>query len=1031
MSLSKFSIRHPIPVIVFFLVVVIIGVVSFSRLSVDLFPALQFPVALVSTSYSGAGPQEIESLITRPIEEILGTVNNVKSIRSSSREGFSMVIVEFNWGTDMDFAGLQMREKIDQIKRLLPEDAEQPLVFKLDPSAQPIMTVGLSGGRDLAELKRTVEKTIKPRLERLDGVASVAIQGGAAREIQVMVDPARLAAAGISINQILGSLRSENINLPGGNISERQLNFLIRTLGQFSSVDEVRDLHVAGPAGTYYRLGEVAEVTDGFAESVQKTWMNGRPSIGLAIQKQTTANTVQVARTVNAELEKISAELGDLQVKIMTDQSVFINRSIKNVAESALTGGLLAIAVIYLFLRNFRSTVVIALSIPISIITTFTIIYFSGLTLNMMSLSGLALGVGMLVDDAIVVLENIYRHRQLGKNAYEAAAFGAGEMTLAVVASTLSTIVVFLPIVFVQGMASQFFKEMALTVSFSLLASLGVSLTLVPYLSSRLLTKTVSSKSEETSQDGILARIQHWWGALEARYRQVLIWALGNRKKTLALSGAVLAASLALLPFIGMEFVPRMDTGEFKVNVTMPNGTVLAETEKVVRSIEAMVSSIPEVETVYTTVGAAPTGGFVSLDNSGSDTGMVAGKLLPLGRRRRSLFEVIEEIRAQAVRIPSAKVTVTVSGGMAGMSGAPIAVQIKGDDLQSLKNLAAEAVRRIRNIPGTREVDSSLAQGRPEAQIRINREKASGYGLSVNQVAGVIRSAVQGQVATKYRVGGNEYDVKVRASESARGSMAALSQLLIPAPNGAQIPLADLAVISEAVGPNSVDRQGQARVVTVSSDLEGRDLNSVVEEIRAALSDLPLPPGYRVDYSGQAQQMEEAFGDLGMALILAIVLTYLVMAAQFESFLHPFTIMFSVPLASVGVILGLAITGRSLDVSAFIGLIMLVGIVVKNAIVLIDYINTLRSRGAERTAAVSEAGPIRLRPVLMTTLTTVLGMVPLALGIGDGSEQQAPMATVVIGGLMLSTFLTLVVIPVLYTVFDDMIGGRPAEGETV
>lgn len=1009
---SRFSLRHPVPVTVFFLIVVVLGLVSFTRLPVELYPAMDFPIAVVVADYEGAGPQEMEALVTRPLEEIMGTIGGVKAVRSLSREGSALVIVEFDWGTNMDFAALEMREKVDTVRTFLPEGAEQPRVFKIDPQAMPVVIIGLTGRDDMAALRQLAEDQIKPGLERLDGVASVSVQGGLDREINVVVDPGRLVVYGFSLGQIIDALRADNLNLPGGQVAEGGMNLLVRSLGQFQSVGEIAELRLIGPGGNLHRLGDLAEVWDTFADVTDKAWVDGRPAVFLSVQKQSGGNTVRVARAVQAELQQLTARLpGDVRAEVLQDQSTYIESSMSRVASAAGLGGIFALAVLYLFLRHFRATLAVGLAIPISLIGTFAVLFFAGVSLNIMSMGGLALGIGMLVDNAIVVLENIFRHRQEGKDAPTAASEGAGEVTLAVAAATLTTVVVFLPIVFVEGLAKQFFQELALTVAFALLVSLVVSLTLIPLAAARLLSGGRSGRVR-IPQPG------RRWQSFADRYGAVLRLALRRRLITMLVALGCLGGAAALVPHIGTEFIPAMDTGLFRVVVELPSGSRFEETEKVVQRAEAIVRQLPEVSAVFSMVGADAgdmDGGGQAISHRGS----VYGKLAPRRQRARSLDDVMEEVRRQLEGQPGVRVRVEASGAL-GPGGDPVEVRIIGDDLEVLEQLALQVRDEMRRVPGIREVESSVTMQLPELQVRVDRLKAAEHGLTPVQVAALVRSAVSGRVATQYRVGGEEVNIRVRATAAARADADALRSLPLITPRGGHVLLGDIAELHTGAGPLAINRSEQARVVTVRAGLYGRDLGRTMSDVREQLAAVPLPPGYALDYGGQNEQMEEAFGGLLLALGLAAVLIYLVMAAQFESYLYPLTIMVSVPLAFVGSIAALALTGRSVDIAGLIGVIMLVGIVVNNAILLVSYINILRGRGMARDEAVLQAGPTRLRPVLMTALTTILGLLPLALGMGEGTELQAPLATVVIGGLTLSTLLTLVVIPVMYTLLDDL-----------
>lgn len=1019
MNLPALSIKRPIALLMIVFVVLILGGVSFSRLSMDLLPNMSFPVAAVITNYQGVGPQEIESMVTKPLEEVLGTVNNVRSIRSISRAGTSTVIVEFNWGTDMDFATLQMREKVDLIKRVLPSDIETPTVFKFDPSLMPIMVLGVSGGYDPATLKTIIEEKVKNRLERLDGVASVEINGGLTREIRVNANPERLQGYGLTLTQLVQALQAENMNLPGGVIQKGNQELLVRTTGEFKSVDEIGNILITSPQGVFVRLKDVAEVKDTYKDVQEYTVMNGKPSIGLVIQKQSNANTVKVSNRIDRELAQIQKELpAGIEFGTVMDQADFIQRSVNQVANNAVSGALLAVAVLYLFLHNLRSTLIIGISIPFSIITTFVLVYFAKLTLNLMSLGGLALGVGMLVDNSIVVLESIFRHRKEGEGRIEAAIAGSQEVAMAVTASTLTTIVVFLPIVFVQGLAAQLFKELALTVTFSLLASLAVALTLIPMLSSRLLKVSGVAEKPKTAIEQVFARFDAFYEKVDQKYRGLLAFSLRHRKAVVGIAAAVFAASILLFPLVGTEFIPKTDEGIINISVKMPTGALLSETGKVISRVEAAVKDIPEVDTVFSSVGSTGTMGFTG---GQTDVGSVDVRLVKMSKRQRSSEEVAEEIRSRVNKIPGAEIKVEEQSYLTsfGSFGEPISIDIKGDDLEVLKDVSQKIKTIVESVAGTREVSSSLGEGRPEVAIKLKRDIAADYGLNTMLVASAVRTAVNGQVATRYRVGGEEVDVTVRLPAEDRKDLRDLGSLLITTPLGFQVPLKEVAELVQTEGPKVIDRNNQARVASVTASLAGRDLGSAVKEIQEKVKDLQLPPGITVEYGGMNKEMVDAFSNLALAFVLAVILVYMVLAAQFESLLHPFTIMFAVPLSFIGVIGGLVLTGKPLSVPAVIGIIMLAGIVVNNAIVLVDYVNTLRSRGLSRYEAILKAGPTRLRPIMMTTLTTVIGLIPLALGIGEGSEIESPLAIVVVGGLTVSTLLTLVVIPVLYTLFDD------------
>ncbi len=1024
MKLPHLAVNRPVSIVMVVLIAILLGVVSLSRLAIDLLPDLKLPISAVITSYSGAGPKEVENLVSKPIEEAMETVNNVKTVRSITQMGSSIVIVEYDWGTDMDFATLQMREKIDRIKGFLPNDVDDPMVVKFDPTAIPVMGLAITGSQNLASLKEIGEDTLKNRLERLEGVASVEIQGGLDREISVEVDPRKMEAYQLSFNQLSQVLRGENMNFPGGTVEDGQKEFLVRTTGEFNNIEEIKQIPIMSPHGTMFYLSDIAVIKDGYADVTQKNKANGVSSIALYVKKQSNANTVKVCDGIRAELERLKPELPqNMNIVVTHDLSTFIKQAIKTVVKNALVGALLAIIILYLFLRNIRSTFVVGISIPVSVITTFILIYFSGLTLNLMSLGGLALGVGMLVDNAIVVLENIYRYRQEGYSQMEAAKLGASEVGMAVTASTLTTMAVFLPIVYVEGMAAQIFRELAMTVSFSLLASLIMSLSLVPMLSSKILKVEDDHGGQEKTirrRDKLLQKWDDGFTWLAEHYQRLLNWALDHRRRILLMAGGAFVGSLLLIPFIGAEFMPDSDEGVFTVAIELPQGVVLQETEKIVNQVEQNILEIPETDVVETQIGSA--GGEGGPSSSGSELGEIKVQLVSKKDRKRDINVIINELRDEVSQVPGAKITVTKSQQMGGgsSSGAPVTINLKGEDLDTLIHYANFVKEKVRAVPGTAEVDTSIGEGRPELQIIVDRVKAADYGLGVAQIGSAIHSAIAGDIATQYRIDGDEIDVRLRFPEEERETIQDLGNILITAPNGLTVPVKEVAKLQQKMGPSTINRENQTHIISVTSKLRDRSLGEVIKDIQLSLTDFEMPQGYELEYGGENKDMMESFRNLGLALIMAIILVYMILAAQFESLVHPLTIMFSVPLALIGALLGLFVTHRTINVTSMIGIIMLSGIVVNNAIVLVDYVNTLRREGMARRESILKAGLTRMRPILMTAMTTVLGLIPLALGIGEGAEADAPMATVVIGGLIFSTLLTLVIIPIVYTLFDDM-----------
>lgn len=1018
MQIINWAVKKPVSVLMMICFILLMGSVSIFRLSIDLLPKMNIPVAVVNTQYPGAGPLEVENLVTRPLEAALAMVHNVKRINSTSSEGNSTIIIEFNQDIDMNFATLEMREKIDLVKNYMPEGVIPPIILKIDPNALPIMHIGISGDVDFTELQGIIENKIAPRIERLPGVASVTLSGGVKEEILIQADPTKLQALGTNLQQIMGIIMAENINLPTGEVIDGKQQRLVRVLGEFQSLDEIKELPIPLSSGAVVALKELVEIEQVLGEPQEITKMNGEASLRLTIQKQSIANTVKVANLIHQELNELKEQYQNLTMNPIVDQSVYIKKSIGNVGKTAIYGGLLAVFVLYLFLRNYRSTLIIALAIPISIFTTFTFMYFSNMTLNLLSLGGFALGVGMLVDNGIVVTENIHRYREEGNSATEAAIKGTREVAMAVAASTLTTVAVFLPIVFVQGMTAQIFRELALTVTYSLLASLLVSLTLVPMLSAKLLEKKLPTTDQKESV--FFRAFDRGMSKLHDAYKIVLIKSLKHRGWVLGLSTILLIVSVGILLWLGAEYFPEFDEGSFTIDIKLPHGASLSQTEDIVAEVEQLVWGQKEVKALFTTIGGGDN--FFFQSNRRDNRAAIDGELIPQGQRKKTTAEVIDEIRSKLTTIPGAEISIGSNSSVMsmGFGGASVEVELRGDDINTLKNISQDVIEIIKGIEGTREVESNYAEGQPQLAIRLNRDVTAAYGLQAAQIAATVRNLLQGTTVTRFRLDGKEIDVIIKGESYLRENIGNFLQAPISTPLGIAVPLEQMITLENVKSPSAIRHSDQVRAITVSAAIYNRDLKTIIGEIQEKLDQYSLPAGYNYVFRGQQEQLEEAFDSLILVVILAILLVYMILASQFQSMLHPFTIMFSVPLAFSGGALGLLITGRPLSVPALIGAVVLAGIVVNNGIVLIDYILLLREQGTNRGDAIINAGYTRLRPILMTTFTTVLGLLPLALGLGEGSEAQAPMATVVIGGLLSATFLTLVVIPVVYSVFDDI-----------
>ncbi len=1008
MKLSQIAVKRPVTMLMMVMIIVLLGSISLGELPIDLLPDIEAPVIAVQTSYADAGPFEIENFVTRPIEEALASVNNVSQVSSVSSRGNSVVIAQFDWGLNMDFVALDVRERVDLVRGLLPDDAGSPVIVKFDPTDMPIMELVVTGDVSLADLRYAADNTVKNRLERLEGVASVSVTGGQEREVQVNLHPGLMQTHKVSLDSVAQVLAAANLNLPAGTVADGGLAYILRTTGEYSSVEEIRQQRIPNAEGVLIPLHVIADVEDGFKPIQQLSRYQGLPSVLLTVQKEAAANSVDVAARVREAMHGINDELGQgIAVAVAQDLTIFIQESVQAVAANALFGGTLAMLVLLVFLRSMRPTLIIAFAIPVSVLFTFALMFFFDISINMISLGGLALGVGMLVDNAIVVLENVFRHKEEGYDSDQAAELGAQQVSTAIMASTLTTVSVFLPVVFIAGIAAEIFRDMALTVTFALAASLLISLTLVPMLGSKLLP------SRELPEIAFLkpvrrgmTRLQTWYGGT---IRMVL-----RRRLPLVMSMLVMVGlSGAMVPLIGMEFLPDFDQGEIQIDVMMPRGTELHETDSVVRRLEEFAFSLPDVALVYSSMGSGGRTG-----QRGSESGRIGIILRPRSQRVLDTSDVIRELRAFSAQVPGADITISGANMLGMFFGEPVQLNIRGDDIDQMEIAANAIVERISRIPGIVDPVSSLEEREPELQIQVNRQRAAESGVTVAQIASALRTSVSGSTVTRFRSEGREVDVTVRLAEAWRNDPTAVMNVPMQTPRGIK-PLSELADVQAGTSPVSVQRSDRSRIVTVSAQLEGLDLSTANEAMEEALAQLSLPPGVSFSFGGESEEMLEAFGQLSLALILGVLLVFMILASQFESLAQPIIIMITLPLAVIGVVLGLLLMQVTFSVVAFVGAIMLAGIVVNNAIVMVDYINQLRAQGRERTDAIAEAGEVRLRPILMTSLTTILAMIPMAIGFGEGQELQRPIAVVVIGGLVTSTFLTLFVIPAFYTYVDD------------
>ena len=1021
MNISRGPVNRPVLTTIMFLVVIALGLVSFSRLSIDLMPEITFPTISVITDYANVGPQEIEESVSRPIEEALAAVQGVEEITSTSTEGRSRVRVAFAWGTDLDVAANDIRDRIDRVMARLPEDIERPMIRKFDLSAFPVMYLGVSGSLNPLDLRQIVEDQVKYRLERVPGVAAIDIRGGLNREIHVDLHAAELKALGISTDAIIAALSSENRNVPAGLYDKGNLEVLVRTQGEYSSLEEIGNTVIAIRDGSPIQIRDVADVLDSWEEIRQVVRIDGDPGLRISVSKQSGANTVNVARGVRAEMAAINRDIPQLRLIALIDTSRYIKQSISNMGYAILLGGILAVMILFLFLRNISSTLIIATAIPISIIATFGLMYFGGFTLNIITFGGLALGIGMLVDNAIVVLENIYRHREAGESYVQSALDGTSEVWSAILASTLTTLAVFIPVVFIRGMSGIMFRQMAYVVSFSLFCSLIVALTLVPMLASRFLRVQSSQHHKNESRTH---RIYIWseeiFRSIETGYSRLLAWALGHKKTVFIIVGGLLAVSLMLIRLIGVELMPATDEGEVRISLEMAVGTRLEVVDQTARAVEEIVSAnVPEAVSVMSYVGG---GGWRA---RGGHTAQIRISLVPRRERHRSSEQVANDLRAMLEELPGVTCRTRAGQGlfilrMGASTESSINMEIRGYNLETAHLLAQRINETIKSIPSITDTRISREEGSPEQIIRIDRKKAADLNLGVSRVGDALETAVGGKRATFFREGGKQYPIVVRLSEGDRKALDELLDLTVVNSLGEPVVLRNVVETVREEGPVRIERKDQERIITIEVNYTGQDMGTVIEEIRKKLHFIPVPKDFAIMFGGDYEEQQKAFRELLVGLILAIFLVYMVMAGQFESFRDPFVVLFSIPMAIIGVVLTMVLTGTIFSMQAYIGCIIMTGIVVNNAILLVHRTNQLRrEEGMELVDAVKQAGSHRLRPILMTTMTTVLGLLPLAIGFGEGGEAQAPLARVVIGGLLSSSLITLVLIPVVYTVFEN------------
>ncbi|MFH1484803.1 MAG: efflux RND transporter permease subunit [Chloroflexota bacterium] len=1015
MWLSDLSIKRPVFITMVICAIVVIGGISYARMPLDLMPDISFPVVAVTTAYPGAGPEEVENLITKPLEEAVSPINGVDKINSTSVEGLSTIIIEFKLETPVTRAADDVREKVSLAKARLPKDAVDPVVMRFDPGAIPILTLGVADRRGIlspAELRELVDDTLKPRMERISGVAQVSVTGGLQREIQVDLRLNDLQARKLSVQQVMSAISSENLNLPGGRLDEGKQEALLRTTGEFENVSQIGKVTVANVGGVPIQVNDIATVASGFKEVRSFSRVDGNDSITMTIQKQSRTNTVQVADGVKSEIKRISNDYPDVDVLIVSDSSIIIRDTRDDVIVTLLLGGLFASLVVFFFFHDLRNTLVTVVGLPVIVIGAFAAMSFMGFSQNMLTLMALSLSIGILIDDAIVVRENIFRHMERGAHPMKAASEGTAEIAQAVMATTFTLVAVFLPVAFTSGIVGLFFREFGLTVAAAVLISLFEAFTLAPLLSAYFFKPIADSHRKRSRLSTVMERLEEPYIGLSKGYRHVLSFALSHRFLVIIIGAAAFVGALALAPYLGTGFEPELDQGILGVNIELPPGTALRETDKVARYAEDVLLQQPQVAHIFARVGS---------EQGSGETASIRVELKEMGHTA----EFRDSIRGQLASYPGAKITVVSTdpmgaGEMGSMvSASPIQINVRGSNMDDLDQVSQDIVDKMKAMPELFNVDRSLRPGKPELTATVDRAQAADLGVSATQIATTLRVLVNGEAASKFRTGDKEYDITVRLRKQDRDNVQNILSLAVPSTGGTDVPLRAVTRVKATTGPAQISRGQRERQVIIGAD-HSISLGDAVNSIRRELANLPLPPGISIVYAGETEYMEETFSSLGLAMALAIVFIYMVLASQFGSFVHPFTIMMALPLSVIGALAALFATGKQLDLMSMIGLIMLMGLVTKNSILLVDFTIRLRREGKTREEALLTAGPIRLRPILMTTLAMILGMVPIALGMGGLGEFRSPMGITVIGGLITSTALTLLLVPVVYTLVDDV-----------
>lgn len=1031
MGISKVCVKRPVATFMVILICMMFGFLGMATLKMDLMPNMNIPVALIITSYDGAGPEEVEKLVTKPIEKAVSSVSGLDELQSNSANGMSTVVVQFTSDKNIDSAALDVREKVDLIKSTLPDDANEPVIAQIDINSMASMQISASvDGKDSSEVKKLIDDEIVPRIERVNGVGSVNVAGGNEQEIRVVLDQEKLRGYGLSESGISGIISSENLNTPLGNIKQGNKNLTLRVKGEYTSIEEIKNLPVKTAKGAVIRLSDVADVYEAFTDTTSKAFTNGASSVNISVAKQSTANTVSVSDGVLKEMEKLKADYPNINFLVISDPADYIRDALSNVVESLVQGALLAVVILYIFLRNFKSTMIAAVAMPTSVVFTFAAMKLCGVNFNMMSLGGLTLGVGMLVDNSIVVLESIFQKLEKGIDRFEAATEGAREVTNSVIASTLTNVVVFLPITFVGGTSAEMFNDFCLTIIFSVVSSVVVALTFVPMASYLLLTpEDIERKKSRTPWGKFFDIISNFIDMVRELYKRTLNHALHHRTITIAIALAMTIFFGGCITGLDFVMMPDADQGEIVVDIDMPKGTKIEETEKMALRVVDKVNTFDEITDVSLTIGGSAMA--AALMGSSSDSASINIELVSKTERDRSSKEIATEMRKLVRDIAGADITVTAStSAMGSYSSGGMEIDVYGDDNEVLKKVATDFLNELKTIDGLTDATTSFEEAAPQTTIRIDRDKASLYGISAASVAGMLRTDITGSTPTTYKINDDEYDIRIMQDSDRINYLADVESILIPTATGTSIPLSDIAEIVTEEVPTTIMRDNQTRYVTVTANLDTIKAADANMQFKNLVSDYELPEGITWKFGGSEEQRAESFADLLLALVAGAVMLYMVMAAEFESLAYPSIVLCALPVGMTGALAGCFVMSEPISMTSLIGLIVLIGVGVNNAIVLVDYANLLvREQGMEPTEAMNIAGPSRFRPVLMSTLTTVIAMLPMMLSNADGSEMMRGLAIVEVFGLSIATCVTLFVIPAIYSKYTDHVKRKKAKKE--